>query len=102
MRNYRRLLLRLKAAYPQHRVSVRRVRLPANLAGDCTKYGKSWVIRVSRELDEHSAMDCLIHEWPHVPAWQEWVETGEHGIIWSEHYRRCYRIFEGVADESYK
>lgn len=102
MKNFRKLTRMLKAAYPQHKVSVRRVPMTCKLFGDCERKGKSWRIRINRELDEHAAIDTLVHEFPHVAAWQEFKETGEHGIVWAEHFRRCYRIYEQMVEQSYE
>lgn len=98
MQAYRRLLRRLKLAYPQHSVSVRRVRVPGRLMGDCGRHSDGWRIRIDTRLDEQSAMDALVHEFPHVPAWGEWEDIGEHGIVWAYHYAKCYRIYEEIVD----
>ncbi len=102
MKNYRKLIAMMKNAYPQYAVSVRRVALSKRLAGDCLKIGKGWLIRINKNYNESEAMDTAIHEFAHVPAWQEWVDTGQHGPIWAWHYHICYRIYEVVATESHE
>jgi len=92
MHNYRKLVSALKGAYSHYDISVRR--RPISDHGRCKKKGRKFLIEIDSRLDEVGAIDTLIHEIPHVPAWSEWVETGEHGIIWAEHYRRCYMIYE--------
>lgn len=102
MENYRELVRRLKNHYWRYRTSVRRTAVPRSLAGDCDKVNGIWVVRIDRTLDEYSAMDCLVHEFAHVPSWPEWVATRTHGPVWAEHYRQCYLIYEQIAEESHR
>lgn len=94
MKRFQSLIRKLRAAYPQFTVSVRRVRQ--------ADFGHTWQdddgnfrITIRHDLDEDAAIDTLIHEWAHVPSYEEWERTGvEHNPVWAYHQGECYRIYE--------
>jgi hypothetical protein len=98
---YRELVNRLKLAYPQYDVSIRRVKISKKLSGDCDKRGNGWRIRICNKLNDSESADTLIHEFAHVPSWDEWVATGSHGPQWAKHYARCYKIYEEIAESTH-
>lgn len=98
---YRELRKRLKAAYPNHKVCVLRTRVPKKLFGDCAAVDDGWRIRICKSLNDTEACDTLIHEFAHVPSWDEWVNSDSHGKSWAWHYAKCYRIYESIATESH-
>jgi hypothetical protein len=102
-RAYRELLHMLKkqcpAAFP---VSVRRVKL-SKLEGRCWKQGKQFQIQIDRNLDEHKAMDVLIHEWAHARAWNHRLDAAvddaefnklAHDAAWGVAYAEIYSAYE--------
>ena len=96
---YRQLVTRLKARYSGYSISVRRVVL-SDVCGDCERRTDgSFLIRVAKSKSLQEQCDTLIHEFPHVPAWNEWVKTHRHGSKWSENYRICYEIYEQLIEE---
>lgn len=88
----------LPPAYP---VIVRRVKL-VGIDGDCMLDEKKFYIRINREMDEGSAIDCLIHEWAHARAWNHLhdslddkeFELRSHDASWGVAYSEVYRTYE--------
>lgn len=97
MELYRKVTNALKQSYPEFTVSVRRVKVPKGIAGDCHKSNGIYKIRIDRELNETSAIDTLLHEFAHVPSWSEWCKHELHGPQWADHYAKCYRIYEQIV-----
>ena len=102
-KQYQSLLRVLKdecpAAFP---VSVRRVNL-ATVEGRCWKTGKKFHIQIDKALDEHRAMDVLIHEWAHARAWNHRLDAAvtdvefnklAHDAAWGVAYAEIYSLYE--------
>lgn len=99
MHTYRRLVIALKKAYPKYKVSVRKAKVPEGYDGYTIKVGvNQWLIKISNELKtEEEFIGILLHEFPHVPAWDEFTVLGiEHGPQWGVEHSRCYQIFEEI------
>lgn len=96
MKDYRHFVKILKSKYPEFNVSIRRVKLPNTLYGDCSLISKSkknrkFLIRINNKLTEDVAISFLIHEFAHVLAWDhpgDW-----HGPYWGKCYSTIYRIY---------
>jgi len=104
MRCYRKILGILKAKFPEYKVSVRRVKLPDTLCGDCRLVNgkrkiKEFHIRINNHLNEELAIDTLVHEWAHILAWD--APGDEHGAAWGRAYSRVYRIYLKEYVEAY-
>ena len=96
MRCYRKIVSILKAKFPEYKVSVRRLRLPDGLCGDCAlingkRKRKEFRIRISNRMSEEMAIDTLVHEWAHILAWD--APGDEHGPAWGRAYSKVYRIY---------
>lgn len=104
MTNFRRLIYFLKrecpCAYP---VTVRRVRMADGDDGDCSKHKNKFYIRINRKIvDEHRAIDALLHEWAHARAWNHLHDSMDanefsekvHDAAWGVAYSEVYCIFE--------
>lgn len=92
MHDFRRFVYLLKKKYPQYRVCVRRLPISQKLFGDCDKLSDgSFRIRISRELDEHLAIQTLIHEMAHILAWDK--PGDDHGAAWGRAYSQVYRVY---------
>lgn len=102
-KQYQSLLRMLKdkcpAAFP---VSVRRVKL-SRLEGRCWKEGKKFHIQIDKTLDEHRAMDVLLHEWAHARAWNHRLDNAPtdeafnklaHDSSWGVAYAEIYAEYE--------
>jgi hypothetical protein len=101
MHYYRRLVIRLKRAYPQYKVTIRRVEIKSGDYGFTGRYKGSkdrfW-ITIANRLNESDACHALTHEFAHVPPFEEWERTGvEHNPVWAYHHGVCYEIFEKVS-----
>lgn len=103
-RAYNQLLRMLKkecpAAFP---VSVRRTKIPNRLEGRCWKAGKKFYIQIDVGLDEHKAMDVLIHEWAHARAWNHRLDNAvddaafnklAHDAAWGVAFAEIYSTYE--------
>jgi|688.fasta_scaffold22722_15 hypothetical protein len=95
MKRFYALIRKLRKAYPQFTVQVRRK--------PQADFGHTWQlddeqrfrITIRKDLNEDAAIDTLIHEWAHVPSYEEWERTGvEHNPVWAYHQGECYRIYE--------
>jgi hypothetical protein len=84
-------------------VSVRRVKLSNRLEGRCWKTGKRFQIQIDHHLDEHKAMDVLIHEWAHARAWNHMLDEAKddaafnklaHDAAWGVAYAEIYAAYE--------
>jgi hypothetical protein len=89
----------LPAAFP---VSVRRVKL-ARVEGRCWKHGKKFHIQVDSTIDEHRAMDTLLHEWAHARAWNHRLDAATtddefnklaHDAAWGVAFAEIYSLYE--------
>lgn len=102
-RYYQSVLKMLKAdcaaAYP---VSVRRVKL-SQFEGRCWKHGKQFHIQIDHRLDEHRAVDVLLHEWAHARAWNHRLDVADtdeafnklaHDAAWGVAYAEIYSAYE--------
>lgn len=104
MKCYRKILNILKAKFPEYKVSVRRVKLPNTLYGDCSlinnkKKRREFFIRINNVLNEESAIDILVHEWAHILAWD--APGDDHGEAWGKAYSKVYRIYLKEYVEAY-
>jgi hypothetical protein len=87
---------------PSYPVSVRRTKM--NFPGDCElkivkikgKAQQRFVIRISRFMDEQSAIMTLLHEWAHALVW-EVPGAKDHGAEWGVAYARVYRAYLKVT-----
>ena len=86
---------------PAHKVTVRRIHaLPKDRLGDIAlkKKGgtKTFVIRVTRKLENDLAVLVMLHEWAHAICWQEGtkISLNHHGPEWGIAYSRVYLKFE--------
>lgn len=96
MDNFRRLTNMLKSNFPEYKVSVRRCKMPNGDVGDCDKKGKNFFIRVDKFKSEDEQFWILVHEFPHVLAWDD---PDDHGSMWGRAYAKCYKIYEKFIDE---
>lgn len=94
---------KLKLAYP---VSIRRVKMPRGVDGDCCLQRKKFYIRIDKGLKESEAILVLIHEYAHARSWnhlhdamddQEFFDTS-HNAVWGVAYSECYSIWEKTLD----
>lgn len=93
MKTYRNVIRFLKKTFPAYlKVSVRRLALSEHLDGDCQLKTDKFQIRINRDLQEHEAIETLLHEWAHVIAWDR-CPTDEHCDEWGKAYSRIYRAF---------
>lgn len=97
MRDYYSLLRYLKKNLKLPRpVSVRRVKMPAGSAGDCSYHKRRFYIRIERTLPEFSAMETLMHELGHCLAWHD----DNHGRDWGAAYSKTFRTYlNWIAEE---
>jgi hypothetical protein len=103
-RTYNDLLRMLKKKCPvAFPVSVRRVQLSNRLEGRCWKVGKQFHIQIDKTLDEHKAMDVLLHEWAHARAWNHMLDAATtdeafnklaHDAAWGVAYAEIYAAYE--------
>ena len=90
--SYRGVVRKMKRLCPpKHPVSVRRVRLPKHLDGECQFKDDQFLIRIDRELEEHEAIETFLHEFAHAHAWEFCENT--HDDEWGKAYSRVYRSF---------
>lgn len=97
MHNFRKLCLLLKKAYPAFSVTVRRVEQEEyGCAGRyAAPYENCFWITIRRDLNDSDACHALIHEFAHIPSYDEWERTGEeHNPVWAYHHGLCYQIFQ--------
>lgn len=96
--NYNGLLWKLRKAYPETKVHVKRVEFKEEerLLGSCQwiERKKKFRILIEKNISSDFACWVLIHEWAHAVAWNP--PGGWHGPEWGEAYSVCYRIW---ADE---
>lgn len=103
-RSYNDLLRTLKKKCPvAFPVSVRRVKLSNRLEGRCWKVGRQFHIQIDKTLDEHKAMDVLLHEWAHARAWNHMLDAATtdeafnklaHDAAWGVAYAEIYSAYE--------
>jgi hypothetical protein len=91
MQNFRRVVNLFKRKFPHCRASVRRVRLPEHLQGDCSCKDGVFLIRIKNSLSEDQAIDTFLHEWAHILSWN--IPGDDHGAEWGKSYSKVYRIF---------
>ena len=102
MQYYRQVVRMLKEKCPADMpVIVRRMKVPKDRYGDCSKKEDCYVIRICREISEQQAIDILIHEWAHAISWDK-CSSENHCNQWGKAYSRVYRIFlKEIIDKSW-
>ena len=103
-KHYRKLLQVLKKhCAPGYPISVTRVKIPKKLDGRCWKDGKTFLIQIDKDLDEHRAIDVLLHEWAHARAWNHRLDNCAtddefnklaHDAAWGVAYAEVYCVYE--------
>lgn len=98
----------LKRHLPPNRpVIVLTGRQLPKICGDCSIVRGKFQIRVSRDLNESEAIDCLLHEWAHALSWDVCVGKAaksrsipdheldrlSHGPKWGIAYSKVYWCF---------
>ena len=75
----------------EHTISVRRVKMPKDDAGDCyfDEEKDRYRIRVDRSLPVSYAVDVLLHEVAHAISWNQ--DQDDHGPNWGKAYALVYR-----------
>lgn len=92
MKEYRKVVRLLKQKFPlEFPVNVRRLQL-SKLDGDCQLKNNSFLIRIDRDLEEHEAIEVVIHEYAHAIAWDR-CHNDLHCDEWGKAYSRVYRCF---------
>lgn len=92
MKQFRKSIIFLKKTFPTNLpVKVRRVHLKNELDGECVKYKDFFSIKVQKDLEEHQAIEVLLHEFAHVLSWDETKDF--HSKKWGEEYARVYRSY---------
>jgi predicted SprT family Zn-dependent metalloprotease len=92
MRMYRKVVKLLRSKFPpKWPLNVRRCKLSPTLDGDCQFKTDHFLIRINRDLQEHEAIETLLHEFAHTHAWD--VSTDMHSDEWGRAYSRVYRVF---------
>jgi hypothetical protein len=67
---FQRILAALRSSCPPALPVVVRIgRIAAGLHGCCYRDRQMFVVRISNQLDEATAVDVLVHEWAHAIAW---------------------------------
>lgn len=88
-------------------VVVRTSRLPRTTLGECIRRPARFVIRLNNQLDEHEAVETLLHEWAHAVAWnysldklaktpdvdREEFQRACHDEAWGCAYARVWRTY---------
>lgn len=67
------------------------MRVPKGLDGDCQIKNDHYLIRIDPSLQEHEALDTLLHEWAHALSLTK--SGDEHGSEWGIAYSKVYRAF---------
>jgi hypothetical protein len=71
--------------------------------GRCWKVGRQFHIQIDKTLDEHKAMDVLLHEWAHARAWNYMLDAATtddafnklaHDAAWGVAYAEIYSAYE--------
>ena len=103
-----RVVEQLKRHLPPNRpVTVLASRQLSKMCGDCSIVRGKFQIRVSRDLNESEAIDCLLHEWAHALSWDVCVGKAAkdrsipaheldrlaHGPKWGLAFSRVYLCF---------
>lgn len=90
-------------------VIVRTSVLPATTLGSCARRHSRFVIRLNTFLNEHVAVDTLLHEWAHALSWHlvldnlskhaemedDEFEQAAHDEVWGCAYSRVWRVYIG-------
>ena len=105
---FSRVVKQLKLRLPPNRpVTVLASRQLSKKSGDCSIVRGKFQIRVSRDLNESEAIDCLLHEWAHCLSWdvcvgkvaKDWsvpdheFDRLSHGPKWGLAYSKVYLCF---------
>lgn len=105
---FSRVVEQLKRHLPPNRpVTVLASRQLSKRSGDCSIVRGKFQIRVSRDLNESEAIDCLLHEWAHARSWDACVGKAaksrnisyhefdrlSHGPKWGIAYSEVYWYF---------
>lgn len=78
---------------PSHPVHVRRCRMSSGDAGDCSKRGNKFFIRVSDRLHDDAAILILFHEWAHALCWDSKFMPGDHHVVWGIAYALVWKTW---------
>lgn len=101
MHTYRTLVGMVRRRWPALRFTIRRVKCPKNIAGDCSKITSThYRIRIDRSLSEQAALDTLVHEVAHALAWHEYEHGEEHGPFWGFCISQVYALYELALEQS--
>lgn len=90
-------------------VIVRTSVLPGTTLGLCARRQYRFVIRLNTFLNEHVAVDTLLHEWAHALSWHlvldnlskhaemedDEFEQAAHDEVWGCAYSRVWRVYIG-------
>lgn len=88
-------------------VVVRRSWLPSDTLGRCARRKARFVIALNAAIDEHDAVETLIHEWAHALSWnltldrlsrQDSIDPHDfqdasHDEAWGCAYSRIWRVY---------
>lgn len=78
---------------PEFPVMVKRCKVSNDTAGDCSKNGSRFVIRVDKSLTEDAAILILFHEWAHALCWDTNFMPGDHHVIWGIAYAMVWKAW---------
>lgn len=78
---------------PSLPVLVKRCKMGNEDAGDCSKVGDRFVIRVSNTLHDDAAILILFHEWAHAVCWESKFMPGDHHVIWGIAYAMVWKTW---------
>lgn len=78
---------------PSLPVKVKRCKVGGSDAGDCSKIGNKFVIRVSSALHDDAAILILFHEWAHALSWESRFMPGDHHVIWGIAYSLVWKTW---------
>lgn len=90
MNNFRQLAKIFKSTFHNHEVSIRRVKLPDWVSGECDKKGKKFFVTINNKSPEAEQIQTLIHEVAHMIAWDD---PDDHGNKWGKAYSKVYKIY---------
>jgi hypothetical protein len=74
-------------------ITVKRCKVSGESAGDCSKDGNRFIIRVDKDLSEDAAILVLMHEWSHSISWDSNFMPGDHHVIWGIAYAMVWKTW---------
>ena len=107
---FQRILAALRSKCPPALPVVVRIgRVAAGLHGCCYRDDQMFVVRISNQLEEETAVDVLVHEWAHAIAWnlehdrlvdcprisRDQFSVATHGPDWGVAFSRAYVTYVG-------